>query len=131
MSMTRQNVSSGSPYEPVIGFSRAVRIGNIIAIGGTAPIGPDGKTVGVGDPAAQTRRCLEIIRLALEEAGARMENVIRTRTFLAHIEDWEAVGQVHGEIFGDVRPASTMVQVSRFIDPDWLVEIEADAVIEG
>ena len=131
MSMTRQNVSSGSPYEPVIGISRAVRIGNMIAVSGTAPIGPDGKTVGVGDPAAQTRRCLGIIRLALEEAGARMENVIRTRTFLAHIEDWEAVGQVHGEIFGDVRPASTMVQVSRFIDPDWLVEIEADAVIEG
>jgi len=129
--MARKSVSSGSPYEPVIGFSRAVRIGNVIAVGGTAPIGPDGKTFGVGDAAAQTRRCFEIIRAALEEAGARMEDVIRTRTFLARIEDWEAVGKAHGEIFGDIRPASTMVQVTRFIDPDWLVEIEADAVIEG
>ncbi|MDP2619010.1 MAG: RidA family protein [Hyphomicrobiales bacterium] len=129
--MTRQNVSSGSRYEPIIGFSRAVRIGNMIAVGGTAPIGPDGQTVGVGDPVQQARRCFEIILVALEQAGASLNDVIRTRSFLIRIEDWEAVGQVHGEIFGDFRPASTMVQVTRFIDPDWLVEIEADAVIEG
>jgi enamine deaminase RidA (YjgF/YER057c/UK114 family) len=129
--MLRKNVSSGSRYEPIIGFSRAARIGNILAVGGTAPIGPDGKTVGIGDPVQQTRRCLEIILVALEEAGASLNDVIRTRTFLTRIEDWEAVGQVHGEIFGGIRPASTMIQVSRFIDPDWLVEIEADAVIEG
>jgi len=129
--MPRKNVSSGSPYEPVIGFSRAVRIGNTIAVGGTAPIGPDGGTVGIGDPAQQARRCLEIIRIALEEAGARLDDVIRTRTFLTRIEDWEAVAKVHGEVFEKIRPASTMVQVSRFVDPDWLVEIEADAVIGG
>ena len=129
--MPRKNVSSGSRYEPVIGFSRAVRIGNMVAVGGTAPIGPDGKTVGIGDAAVQARRCLEIILVALEEAGASLEDVIRTRTFLTRIEDWEAVGRVHGEVFEGIRPASTMVQVSRFIDPDWLVEIEADAVIEG
>ena len=125
----RRNISTGSPYEPIIGFSRAVRIGNIIAVGGTAPIGPDGKTAGTGDAAAQTRRCLEIIEHALQQAGANLGDVIRTRTFLTRIEDWEAVGRVHGEIFGDIRPASTMIQASRFIDPEWLVEIEADAVV--
>jgi len=128
--MTRRRVSSGSPYEPKIGFSRAVRVGNIISVSGTAPIGPDGETVGPGDPAAQARRCLEIIKNALEEAGASLSDVVRTRTFLTNIDDWEAVGSVHGEFFRDVCPASTMVEVSRFIDPDWLVEIEADAVID-
>lgn len=126
----RQRVSSGSPYEPVIGFSRGVRAGKVIAISGTAPIGPDGKTVGIGDPAAQTRRCLEIIRAALAQLGADLSNVTRTRTMLARIEDWEQVGRVHGEFFGEVLPASTMMQVARFIDPAWLVEIEADAVVE-
>jgi len=125
----RRNISTGSPFEPIIGFSRAVRIGKIIAVGGTAPIGPDGNTVGIGDPAAQTRRCLEIIEHALQQAGASLGDVIRTRTFLTRIDDWEAVGRVHGEIFGDIRPASTMIQASRFIDPAWLVEIEADAVV--
>lgn len=129
--MNRTNISSGSPFEPKIGFSRAVRIGNIIAVSGTAPIGTDGKTAGVGDPAAQTRRCLEIIATALEKAGASMKDVIRTRTFLTRIEDWEASGRAHGEFFGDIRPASTMVQVSRFINPEWLVEIEADAVVQA
>jgi len=127
--MKRTNISSGSPFEPKIGFSRAVRIGNFIAVSGTAPIGVDGKTAGIGDPAAQTRRCLEIIAAALEKAGASMNDVIRTRTFLTRIEDWEAVGAVHGEFFRDVRPASTIVQVSRFINPEWLVEFEADAVL--
>lgn len=127
---SRRNVSTGSPYEPIIGFSRAVRIGNVIAVGGTAPIGPDGSTVGASDPVAQTRRCLEIIEHALEQAGASLGDVIRTRTFLTRVDDWEAVGRVHGEIFENIRPASTMIQASRFIDPEWLVEIEADAVVE-
>jgi enamine deaminase RidA (YjgF/YER057c/UK114 family) len=129
--MARKNVSSGSPYEARLGISRAVRSGTIIAVAGTAPIGPDGKTAGVGDAAVQARRCLEIIRAALEQAGASLSDVIRTRILLTRIEDWERVGAVHGEFFGAIRPASTVMQVTRFIDPDWLVEIEADAVIEG
>jgi enamine deaminase RidA (YjgF/YER057c/UK114 family) len=128
--MSRQHVSSGSPYEPRLGISRAVRSGRFIAVAGTAPIGPDGKTVGNGDPAAQARRCIEIIRNALEQSGANLSDVIRTRILLTRIEDWESVGQVHGEFFGNIRPANTVMQVTRFIDPDWLVEIEADAVIE-
>jgi enamine deaminase RidA (YjgF/YER057c/UK114 family) len=124
----RRTVSTGSPYEPIIGISRAVRIGPIIAVSGTAPLGPEGKTVGVGDPAAQARRCFEIARLALEQLGSSLGDVIRTRIFLTRIEDWRAVGEVHGEMFREVRPASTIVQVTRFIDPDWLVEIEVDAV---
>ncbi len=128
--MGRQLASSGSPYEPRLGISRAVRSGRIIAIAGTAPIGTDGKTVGKGDAAAQARRCIEILRNALEQLGASLSDVTRTRILLTRIEDWESVGQVHGEFFGDIRPANTVMQVTRFIDPDWLVEIEADAVIE-
>lgn len=128
--MTRQNVASGSPFEPIIGFSRAVRIGNTIAVGGTAPIGADGKTAGVGDPAAQTRRCIEIIRTAIEKAGGKLENVIRTRVFLTRQEDWELIGRAHGEAFGEIRPASTMAVVKALLNDEWLVEIEADAVIE-
>ncbi len=127
----RQLVSSGSPFEPVIGFSRAVRTGPVIAVSGTAPIGPDGKTVGAGDPAAQARRCFEIIGATLEQAGASLRDVIRTRVFLARIDDWRTVAAVHGEFFRDVRPACTFVEVSRFIDPDWRVEIEADAYVSG
>jgi len=125
----RKRVSSGSPYEPIVGFSRAVQAGKLIAVAGTAPIGPDGQTVGVGDPATQARRCLEIIRDALEELGAGLQHVYRTRTMLTRIADWEAVSRVHGEFFRDVRPASTMLAVTRLIDPDWLVEIEADALL--
>jgi enamine deaminase RidA (YjgF/YER057c/UK114 family) len=125
----RKLVSSGSPFEPKIGFSRAVRVGNVVAVAGTAPIGPGGRTVGCGDPAAQARRCLEIIRAALEAAGASLDEVVRTRTLLVRIEDWQAVAAVHGEFFGHIRPANTIMQVSRFIDPEWLVEFEADAVI--
>ena len=128
--MSRQHVSSGSPYEPRLGISRAVRSGRFIAVAGTAPIGPDGKTVGKGDPATQARRCIEIIQNALEQAGASLSDVIRTRILLTRIDDWESVGQVHGEFFGNIRPANTVMQVTRFIDPDWLVEIEADAIIE-
>jgi enamine deaminase RidA (YjgF/YER057c/UK114 family) len=126
----RQRVSSGSPYEPRIGISRGVRAGRIIAIAGTAPIGADGKTVAVGDAAAQARRCFEIVQAALEQLGAALADVTRTRILLTRIEDWEAVALVHGEFFKDIRPACTMMQVARFIDPDWLVEIEADAVTD-
>jgi enamine deaminase RidA (YjgF/YER057c/UK114 family) len=124
----RLNVSSGSPYEPVIGFSRAARVGNIVAVGGTTA-GSGGKMVGIGDPAAQTRAILEIIAKALEDAGAHLEDVIRTRIYLTDIDHWEAVGRVHGDVFGEIRPASSILQVTRFINPDWLVEIEADAVV--
>ena len=127
----RKLVSSGSPFEPKIGFSRAVRVGDVVVVAGTAPIGPDGRSVGSGDPAAQARRCLEIIRAALEAAGASLADVVRTRTLLVRIDDWQAVSAVHGEFFGDIRPANTIMQVSRFIDPEWLVEFEADAVIDS
>ena len=126
----RQLISSGSPYEPKVGISRAVRVGSIVAISGTAPLGPDGRTVGTGDPAAQARRCLQIIKDALERAGTSLDQVVRTRTLLTRIGDWHAVAAVHGEFFGSVRPANTIMQVSAFIDPDWLVEFEADAVVE-
>ena len=124
----RKMVSTGSPYEPIIGLSRAVRIGNTIAVAGTAPLGPDGRTVGKGDVAAQTRRCFEIAIAALQQLGADRKDVIRTRILLTRIEDWRAAGQVHGEFFGDIRPVNTTMQVTRFVDPDWLVEVEVDAV---
>ncbi len=126
----RTLVSSGSPYEPKVGISRAVRVGSIISVAGTAPLGPDGRTVGRGDAGAQARRCLEIIAAALERAGASLAQVVRTRILLTRIEDWQGVAAVHGEFFRDIRPANTIMQVSRFIDPDWLVEIEADAVVD-
>jgi enamine deaminase RidA (YjgF/YER057c/UK114 family) len=125
----RRTVSSGSPYEPIVGISRAVRIGNTISVAGTAPLGPDGKTVAPGDAAAQARRCFEISAEALAQLGAGLENVIRTRILLQRIEDWEAVARVHGELFGDIRPANTVMQVVAFIDPEWLVETEVDAVV--
>ena len=126
----RQLISSGSPYEPKIGISRAVRAGAIVTVAGTAPIGADGHTVGKGDAAAQARRCLEIIEAALDQAGASLGQVVRTRILLTRIDDWQAVAAVHGEFFHDIRPANTIMQVSRFIDPEWLVEIEADAVVD-
>lgn len=124
----RRRIASGSPYEPVIGFSRAVVDGHHVAVAGTAPVMPDG-----ADPPAdaygQARRVLEIILGALAEAGAGPEHVIRTRTFLTNAWDWEEVGRAHGEMFAEVRPASTMVVVSGFLDPRWFVEMEADAVL--
>jgi enamine deaminase RidA (YjgF/YER057c/UK114 family) len=128
MTVERQRVASGSPYEPVIGFSRALRAGNRVLVSGTAPIWPDGRCD--PDPAAQARRCLEIIVAALAETGARPQDVVRTRCYLTSAADWEAVGRAHGEVFADVRPASTMVVVAALLDPRWKVEIEAEAVIE-
>jgi enamine deaminase RidA (YjgF/YER057c/UK114 family) len=127
----RSLISSGSPYEPKVGISRAVRVGQWISVAGTAPIGPDGQNVGVGDPAAQARRCLEIIGAALEKAGGSLQHVVRTRILLTRIDDWQAVAAVHGEFFRDIRPANTIMQVTRFIDPAWLIEIEADAVLDS
>jgi enamine deaminase RidA (YjgF/YER057c/UK114 family) len=127
--MERKLISSGSPYEKIIGFSRAVRVGPFVTVGGTAPIGPDGKTVAPGDAGAQAGRCLEIIQQALEKAGASLEDVVRTRVMLKRIEDWREVARVRAEYFRDIRPVDTVVQVTGFIDPEWLVELEADAVI--
>ena len=126
----RKLISSGSPYEPKVGISRAVRAGAMVTVAGTAPLGADGRTVGHGDPTAQARRCLEIITAALEEAGASLRHVVRTRILLTRIDDWKLVADVHGEFFRDIRPVNTIMQVSRFIDPDWLLEIEADAFID-
>jgi enamine deaminase RidA (YjgF/YER057c/UK114 family) len=131
MTTIRQLVSSGSPFEPRVGMSRAVRVGSWISVSGTAPLGPDGRTVGRGDPAVQMRRCLEIIGTALEQAGSGLADVVRTRTLLTRIDDWDAVTRVHGEVFGSIRPANTVMQVVRFIDPEWLVEVEADAVLRS
>ncbi|HEX5171464.1 MAG TPA: RidA family protein [Cyclobacteriaceae bacterium] len=130
MTQQRQRVSTDSPFEPRIGISRAVRSGRVIAVTGTAPLGPDGKTVAIGNPESQARRCLEIIKTAIEGVGGKMSDVIRTRILLIRIEDWEKVALVHGEFFTDIRPANTIMQVVRFIDPNWLIEIEADAIIE-
>lgn len=127
--MARKNISSGSPFEKPIGFSRAVRMGNTIAIAGTAPIAEGGGTACEGDLYGQTLRCLEIIQVAVEAAGGQLDDVIRTRVMLTDIENWEEAGRAHGEFFGEIRPACTFVEVSRFIDPDWLVEMEADAVV--
>jgi enamine deaminase RidA (YjgF/YER057c/UK114 family) len=126
----RKLVSSGSPYEPKVGISRAVRAGSIVTVAGTAPLGPDGRTVGLGDAAVQARRCLEIVASALERGGASLRHVVRTRILLTRIDDWESVAAVHGEFFAGIRPANTIMEVSRFIDADWLIEIEADAVVD-
>ncbi len=123
----RKTVSSGSPYEPKIGFSRAVRVGDRVLVSGTAPVWPDGHCD--PDPYAQARRCLEIIVAALREAGAGPGHVVRTRMYLVYAHDVEAVGRAHGEVFGETRPAATMVVVARLLDPRWRVEIEAEAII--
>src|SRR5581483_1328526 len=118
----RTRVSSGAPWEPVVGYSRAVVVGRQVFVAGTTATGPDGRVVGPGDAAAQTRQALANIRRALEAAGASLEHVVRSRIFVTDIGQWEAIGRVHGEVFGAVRPAATMVEVSRLIDPDMLVE---------
>lgn len=127
--MSRTNIRSGSPLEPIIGFSRAVRVGNHIAVGGTAPIGADGKCAGPGDVVTQTRRCFEIIEKALGDAGATFADVTRTRLLLTRISDWKAVAAIHGEVFGAIRPVTTVAEVSGFVDPEWLIEIEVDAIL--
>ncbi|MBP0454208.1 RidA family protein [Kitasatospora sp. RG8] len=127
----RQNVGSGSPLEPQIGFSRAVRVGDHVAVAGTAPIADDGSTAAPGDVHGQTVRCLDIAEQALKEAGASVQDVVRTRIMLTDVTRWKEAARAHGERFAAVRPACTFVEVSRFIDPEWLVEIEVDAVLGG
>ncbi len=127
--MSRKLVSSGSYLEPVIGFSRAVRVGNIVVVGGTAPIKAEGGTAAIGDVYGQTRRCLEIVAKAFADAGARLEDVTRTRIILTDIALWKDAARAHAEVFGIIRPVTTLMQVTAFVDPDWLVEIEAEAVI--
>ena len=127
--MNRKNISSGAPWESIVGYSRAVRIGNHIWVAGTTATDEHGRVVGKGNAAEQTRYALQKIERALEEAGAALTAVVRTRMFVTHIEDWEIIGRVHGEFFGEVRPTATMVEVSRLIDVEHLVEIEADAYI--
>ncbi|MEO1639543.1 MAG: RidA family protein [Pseudomonadota bacterium] len=131
MDFDRELISNGNPMEGIVGFSRAVRVGPFISVGGTAPVDADGKTVGVGDVAAQTRQCIEVIKVALEQAGSGLHHVVRTRVILTDIDNWKAAIDVRKEYFRDIRPVDTIMAIDRFVNPEWLVEFEADAVISS